>query len=191
VPSTRPESRSAATGGPSDDTEVTVRRCTAEDADAFVALFESVAAEGRWIARELPLSDGVLSWIRSRADDPRDDEATFVAVVERHVVGWAAVRLDGRGHAELAMGVAAGWRGQGIGSRLLDTSITWARNSDAFKVCLEVFPHNVAARQLYERFGFEVEGRLRRHWRRANGELWDSVVMGLVLDETSPGSSLD
>ncbi len=27
-----------------------------------------------------------------------------------------------------------------------------------------------------------------RHYRRANGELWDALVMGLVLDEVSDGS---
>jgi hypothetical protein len=32
------------------------------------------------------------------------------------------------------------------------------------------------------------EGRLRRHYRRRNGELWDAVVMGLVFDTTTPGS---
>jgi len=31
---------------------------------------------------------------------------------------------------------------------------------------------------------------MRRHYRRRSGELWDAVIMGLVLDETSPGSSL-
>ena len=34
-----------------------------------------------------------------------------------------------------------------------------------------------------------VEGRFRRHFRRANGELWDVVTMCLVLDTQSPGSS--
>jgi hypothetical protein len=34
------------------------------------------------------------------------------------------------------------------------------------------------------------EGRLRRHYPRRNGELWDAIVMGLVLDEERPGSSL-
>jgi putative acetyltransferase len=55
-------------------------------------------------------------------------------------------------------------------------------------VTLELWPHNRAARRLYERAGFVEEGRRRRHYRRRSGELWDSVVMGLVLDETSPGS---
>jgi len=30
-------------------------------------------------------------------------------------------------------------------------------------------------------FGFQREGLLRRHYRRRNGELWDTVVMGLPL----------
>jgi RimJ/RimL family protein N-acetyltransferase len=44
-----------------------------------------------------------------------------------------------------------------------------------------VWPHNDRAIALYEKLGFVEEGRLRRHYRRRNGELWDAVVMGLVL----------
>ena len=40
-----------------------------------------------------------------------------------------------------------------------------------------------AALALYRKFGFEQEGYLRSHYRRANGELWDAVVMGLLLRE--------
>ena len=36
------------------------------------------------------------------------------------------------------------------------------------------------------RHGFAVEGRKRRHYRRRNGELWDAVMMGLVLEEDAP-----
>ena len=53
-----------------------------------------------------------------------------------------------------------------------------------------MWPHNHAARRLYRRHGFVEEGRLRRHYSRRNGELWDAVVMGLVLDEERPGSSI-
>ncbi|MEO8323944.1 MAG: hypothetical protein ABI571_07400, partial [Actinomycetota bacterium] len=31
-----------------------------------------------------------------------------------------------------------------------------------------------------------MKGYLRMHWRRKSGELWDSVVMGLVLEDTEP-----
>jgi RimJ/RimL family protein N-acetyltransferase len=92
------------------------------------------------------------------------------------------------GRVDLGMQVADGYRGRGIGTILLGAVTQWARENDAHKVTLQVWPHNDAARHLYERFGFREEGRLRRHYRRRNGELWDAIIMGLVLDETSPGS---
>ncbi|MDQ3574430.1 MAG: hypothetical protein M3404_05830, partial [Actinomycetota bacterium] len=60
----------------------------------------------------------------------------------------------------------------------------------AHKVALQVWPHNHGALALYRKFGFVQEGLLRRHYPRRNGELWDAVVMGLVLNEDAPGSSL-
>jgi RimJ/RimL family protein N-acetyltransferase len=50
------------------------------------------------------------------------------------------------------------------------------------KLSLEVFPSNEAAIALYRKFGFVEEGRLRSHYRRQSGELWDVLVMGLLLE---------
>ena len=41
---------------------------------------------------------------------------------------------------------------------------------------------NEAALALYERHGFVREGYLHRHYPRRTGEVWDAVVMGLVLE---------
>ena len=49
------------------------------------------------------------------------------------------------------------------------------------KLSLEVFPGNAAAIGLYRKFGFVEEGCRLKHVRRANGELWDVVEMGLLL----------
>jgi RimJ/RimL family protein N-acetyltransferase len=90
--------------------------------------------------------------------------------------------------ADLGMCVDASWRGRGVGTALVAEAIATARNLGAHKVGLQVWPHNEPARRLYRRHGFVEEGRLRRHYRRRNGELWDAVIMGLVLDEETPGS---
>lgn len=171
--------------------KLVIRTRRPDDLDAFISLFESVAAEGSWLGAELPLGEKRLERIRRKTAVPPEGEVMYLADADGGLVGWAWVGLDGRGHADLSMGVARGWRGQGIGRRLVAQALEWARHHDAHKVCLEVWPHNTAALRLYDAFGFAVEGRLRRHWRRANGELWDTVVMGLVLDETSPGSPFD
>jgi L-amino acid N-acyltransferase YncA len=60
-------------------------------------------------------------------------------------------------------------------------AIEKARSDGLHKLSLEVFPHNEAAIALYRKFGFLEEGRRVKHYRRANGELWDSIVMGLLL----------
>jgi RimJ/RimL family protein N-acetyltransferase len=69
--------------------------------------------------------------------------------------------------------------------------IAWSRESGAHKVTLTVWPHNRSAIALYRKFGFVEEGLFRRHYRRRNGELWDAVAMGLVLDRESSGSPDD
>jgi RimJ/RimL family protein N-acetyltransferase len=86
------------------------------------------------------------------------------------------------------MQVAEGYRGLGVGTVLLTAIIDWARANNAHKATLQVWPHNQQARRLYEHSGFFEEGWLRRHYRRKTGELWDAIIMGLVLDDSSPGS---
>jgi ribosomal protein S18 acetylase RimI-like enzyme len=79
------------------------------------------------------------------------------------------------------MAVAREWRGRGIGSALLAAAIDWARTQRLHKLELDVFPHNNAAIELYRKFGFVEEGRRVQHYRRATGELWDAILMGLPL----------
>ncbi len=79
------------------------------------------------------------------------------------------------------MMIAAEHRGRGIGTVLLDRLIEWCRNSRAHKVTLQVWAHNLPATGLYHRSGFDVEGTLRGHYRRHNGELWDAIIMSRRL----------
>lgn len=161
-------------------TPPTVRRCDAADFDEWFALFEQVAAEGTGIGAEAPVH-------REYMRDSFDKELTsrsavrFLAEIDGVLVGDLGVRVAG-GVAELGMMVRDGHRGQGIGSALMDACIEWAREAGAHKVALQVWPHNEAALALYRKYGFEIEGRLVRHYRRRNGELWDAIPMGLLLD---------
>ena len=164
----------------------TVRPATPEDWDGFIAAFESVAAEGRWIGSELPI-DRVAMRPSFEARTADDQFLLLVAVSGDLVVGWTFSELPSDGRASLGMGIVEGHRSVGLGTEMLARVIAWARERGAHKVTLEVWEHNDRARRLYETFGFEIEGRHRRHWRRRDGSLWDSLAMGLVLDEESPG----
>jgi ribosomal protein S18 acetylase RimI-like enzyme len=169
------------TDAPPSGPQVTVRRATAADADAVVAMLVEVAGEGRWIATEAPV-DVEQRRRRLVEDIEREDAIVLVAEAGGQPVGELGLHLARYGVADLGMAVAAGWRGRGVGSALLAEAIDQARTAGAHKVALQVWPHNAAAIALYERFGFQREGYLTRHYRRRSGELWGAVVMGLPLD---------
>jgi RimJ/RimL family protein N-acetyltransferase len=159
---------------------VTVRLATPDDLDEMMRQRTEVAGEGRWIGAELPLDEeGDRASFASGIAEGR----TFVAEVDGRIVGILGLHLERYGVVELGMQVRDGHRGQGIGSALLEQAIAWARKEGAHKLALQHWPHNGPARGLYEKYGFVQEGYLRRHYPRKNGELWDAVVMGLLLDE--------
>ena len=106
---------------------------------------------------------------------------TLVAAAGTEIVGSLHVDRSRFGFGEIGMAVAREWRGRGVGSALLAAAIEWARERDLHKLSLGVFAHNAGAIALYRKFGFVEEGRRIKHYRRANGELWDSVEMGLLL----------
>jgi RimJ/RimL family protein N-acetyltransferase len=145
-----------------------------------------VAAEGRWIGTEAP-----IDWTERgpRFEESLTDPAWHLVLAKDgdRVVGWVASHHEPGGRVELGMGIVDGYRSQGLGTKLLAASVGWARHRGAHKMLLEAWTTNARAIGLYEKFGFEIEGRHRRHWRRNDGSLWDCVSMGLVLDEDAPG----
>jgi len=139
-------------------------------------LFAAVAAERSGIATEPPVD------VEERAAlFARTAAGSVVALAGGQLVGFIHVEASRHGFGEFGMLVDRGWRGRGVGSALVQASIGWARDQGLHKLCLEVFAHNAAAIALYRKSGFVEEGRRIRHYRRANGELWDSIVMGLAL----------
>ena len=65
---------------------------------------------------------------------------------------------------------STGWRGRGVGSALLTAVLAWSLEQGVHKLTLQMWPLNTAARDLYQKFGFVPEGRLRRHYRRVAGQ---------------------
>jgi putative acetyltransferase len=88
-------------------------------------------------------------------------------VLERHgeVVGWGGLHVGPgrrRHAAELAIAVAAAHQGKGFGTALLGALLELADDWLGLRrVELHAMVRNDRARSLYERHGFEVEGRLR------------------------------
>lgn len=155
---------------------------TADDADAATALLAEVAAEGLWLGVEVGFDEASR---RDRLLASLTDPMVYALVVVQDdgaLLGTGSVHVARYGVADLAIVLAEPARGRGLGAALLDALVAGARERGAHKVDLQVWPHNPAAIGLYLSRGFLVEGRVRAHYRRASGQLWDSVLMGLLLD---------
>jgi RimJ/RimL family protein N-acetyltransferase len=156
--------------------EFTVRPARAGDARAMAEVFAAVAAERDGIATEPPVD------VEERAAAfALSTDGTIVAVADGRIVGMIHIEASRHGFGEFGMLVDRGWRGRGVGSALVQAVVDRARGQGLHKLCLEVFPHNAAAVALYRKCGFTEEGRRVKQYRRASGELWDTIVMGRLL----------
>ena len=85
---------------------------------------------------------------------------------------------------ELGIGIEGPYRGQGLGTRLMETAIEFARNAPSITwLDLRVFAHNIAARRLYRKMGFVEVGVVLDRFR-IEGESIDDATM--TLDVSSP-----
>jgi len=156
-----------------------VRRATPQDAESFAAVVASVAEEG-WIASEPPVD--VAAFAARVRTMLAEGDTLWVLSDGTRIVGTAglhATRADGV--ALLGMSILAESRGRGGGRALLQAAVDHARGAALHKIELEVWPDNARAIALYEKFGFEVEGLRRDHYRRRDGSLRSSQLMALLL----------
>jgi RimJ/RimL family protein N-acetyltransferase len=166
---------------------IVIRRAEPADAAALVALGNEIGSEPEgWLI-------SVNGW-RSVGEERRylralkrfPHAAVFVAEESGQIVGRLSVARDQHPAsfhvADLGLMVAASHRRKRIGSRLLEAAVEWARGVGIQKLELHVFPHNEAAIQLYERFGFVREGYRRKHYRRSGGYI-DAILMAYEIPD--------
>lgn len=150
--------------GKNRDVSLVVRPARASDADFLtdmlvVAAFWRPAGPRGSVAEVLAqpqLAHYVVGW-------PRRGDVGVIALHGRRRIGAAWLRMlpasdPGFGFVddatpELAIGVTEGWRGRGVGDRLLEGLITAAADHGFTSVSLSVEQENPAKR-LYERHGF-------------------------------------
>jgi len=152
--------------------------------DGFHAALDAVAREGEYLAlTAAPAIESTRRWVEGNIER---GIPLYVALAEgKRVVGWCDIIPNshpGFDHGgRLGVGVLLAHRGQGIGRRLVRTTIERARVFGLERVELEVFASNAQAIRLYEQFGFEHEG-CRRGARKSRGGYEDVLIMGLPFN---------
>ncbi|WP_298881739.1 GNAT family N-acetyltransferase [uncultured Bradyrhizobium sp.] len=149
--------------------------------ESFHRALDTVARERRYLAfLEAPPPEAMRGFV---LDMIAQGNPQFVALSGGDVVGRCDVRRHPRpiyAHAGiLGMGLVQPFRGQGLGTRLITTTLAAARGAGLSRVELSVREVNLSAIALYKRVGFAVEG-LSRNAVKIDG-VYENVIQMAVL----------
>jgi RimJ/RimL family protein N-acetyltransferase len=144
----------------------------------FHVALDSVAREGRYLAMlEAPPLSRIRRFV---SNNLKEGAPQFVALVDGLVVGWCDIKPHKhptlRHGGVLGMGIVREHRGRGIGGELLEETLAAARTWGMSRVELIVRADNAAAIALYRKFGFELEGTLRRYMK-VGADFQDALMM--------------
>lgn len=122
-------------------------------------------------------------WITRKTASPL--ETCFLAKENSKIVGmlecWSDHRLRVKHVTTFGMSVHPNYQGQGIGSALLETYISWVSNHKILqKIELHVHSDNEQAIMLYEKFSFQREGSRRAAVKYQDGRIIDDYLMALI-----------
>ena len=121
------------------------------------------------MAGTLQLPFPSLEMWRQRLASPSEGNYNLAAVVGERVVGMFGLhtfpnRPRRRHVGDIGMAVHDEWQGKGVGSALMRAGVELADKwLNLSRLELTVYTDNEPAIRLYERFGFEREGTLRRY----------------------------
>lgn len=163
---------------------VHIRTALPEDAERVIALTKTVmetsphlmtTVEEFHLTNEIEkeILDGLLL---------AEGKLAIVAECDGRVVGFLDFhngrKKRNQHHGSFGMSVLYDYRGLGIGTALLEELLRWAEASPLIeKVSLEVFSENKAAVALYEKAGFQREGRQLEAVKLGDGTYDDLLIM--------------
>ena len=112
----------------------------------------------------------------------------IVAEVQGEVVGWASLsrysdRLAYEKTAEISVYVKDGFRGRGIGRKLMEEIIARGRAAGLHTILARITASNEQSIYLHEAFGFQHIGVMREVGRKF-GMLLDVCLMQLIFPQS-------
>ena len=158
-----------------------------EDAKKIVDFYNYVGGETTFLSfekDEYPMDEaGQKEDIISTKEQPAS--IMILAMDKDEIAGIGTIhsgnKIKARHQGELGIVVAKKYQAKGIGTEMIRRLIDFCKgNGITARIQLDTRCDNEVTVKLYERFGFEIEGRLK-NTTLINGEYFDLYVMGLML----------
>ncbi|MDR2973834.1 MAG: GNAT family N-acetyltransferase [Propionibacteriaceae bacterium] len=163
---------------------VHIRYAVAADQPVLQAIFNHEVAHSTSSWEWLPLSnEDWRGWFREHT---RDDRVLLVAEVDGHVAGFAAygsfrTKAGYASTVEDSIFLEEGYRGHGLGTRLLRQLVAEAKLRGVHSMVAAVTGDNTASIHLHQSVGFREAGRLPQIGHKF-GRWMDLVLLQIILD---------
>lgn len=137
-----------------------IRPLAEQDAPALLTFYNTLSPESIRLFRPLGLSTTLAVCQQIIAENrlalpTRYDLAAWDG---SEMIGWVFIAELTTAHPYLGLAVADRMHGQGLGNRLLDQIMQWARLQRLPAVNLTVVQDNLRAIHLYQKYGFVMNG---------------------------------
>lgn len=154
-------------------TDLVIRPARPDDAEQLTTLMQEGIREGAVLRDRPEVPSYTPEQTRSMVEAAReriiraassDSDLILVAEVDGQIVGEVSFTTESPGIRPGTVAAGAGvkreLRNQGIGSALLAQAVEWARGADSVeRVLLSVRTENAAAIRLYQKHGFQFQGK--------------------------------
>ena len=167
-----------------DGTLALLRSPQPSDAEPLNAYLRLTSGETHYMVRYPEECDQTLGAAQKRLQAMEDHERSFMlaAFLDGELVGNCGVneisdRFKMRHRASLGISIKEKAGGLGLGKLLMEKALEQAKENGFEQVELGVFEDNPRARHLYEKLGFQEQGRTLRAFRLKDGTYRDEIQM--------------
>ena len=163
--------------------EIKLRPATEGDAEAIATIYnQGIEDRGATLETNLRTPDERRQWLAARSPL----HPVIVAEAGGQVVGWGSLNAFNPRKAydyvtDFSVYVERGWRGKGVGSRLLTRLIELGGELGYHKLVLSAFPSNAGGMALYQKLGFRTVG-IYREQGKLDGKWVDTIIMEKLLE---------
>ncbi|WP_342566488.1 arsinothricin resistance N-acetyltransferase ArsN1 family A [Paenibacillus sp. FSL R7-0345] len=161
---------------------LTVRQATPADIGSILRIYNQ-GIEDRIATLETETKD--YSYMEAWFNDHQGRFSVWAAEREGEVIGWVSLnpyshRCAYNGVADLSVYIDRSFRGQGVGSSLLESLHKIAKENSFYKMVLFTFPFNESGQGLYRKMGYRQVGVFEKQGIM-DGAFIDVMIMEKLL----------
>jgi RimJ/RimL family protein N-acetyltransferase len=168
---------------------IQIRQANIDDAENLLNYFKKVGSEtGFLMVNESGIGLTIEEEIEFLKQYQYPIRGLYILAIndENTIVGQSAItqmypHREKSSHVyRIGMCVLKDYWGRGIASKMMEELINHAKNIGCIRLELHVRTDNNMAIKLYKKFGFEIEGEMKRMMKIGN-EYFDEYIMSLIM----------